>query len=153
MGVISPSPVVVNNKWDCVWSIKLNRNPQSEVHWRRLFHTNNSIVIQHSYGTAAPLRLDSSSLSRETPLVFQLQEKEVVLFVCLFVCFTKTCIFFFFFFLVFLFFKYIYWLCYYSCPIAPFPLTPLHPAHPLPSTFPPYSSCPWVILIIFYILM
>ena len=26
------------------------------------------------------------------------------------------------------------------------PLTPLHPAHPLPSTFPPYSSCPWVIL-------
>ena len=27
------------------------------------------------------------------------------------------------------------------------PLTPLHPAHPLPPTFPPYSSCPWVILI------
>ena len=23
--------------------------------------------------------------------------------------------------------------------------TPLHPAHPLPPTFPPYSSCPWVI--------
>ena len=27
------------------------------------------------------------------------------------------------------------------------PFTPLHPAHPLPPTFPPYSSCPWVILI------
>ena len=27
------------------------------------------------------------------------------------------------------------------------PLTPLHPAHPTPLTFPPYSSCPWVILI------
>ena len=27
------------------------------------------------------------------------------------------------------------------------PLTPLHPAYPLPPTFPPYSSCPWVILI------
>ena len=26
-------------------------------------------------------------------------------------------------------------------------LTPLHPADPLPPTFPPYSSCPWVILI------
>ena len=25
------------------------------------------------------------------------------------------------------------------------PFTPLHPAHPLPPTFPPYSSCPWVI--------
>ena len=25
--------------------------------------------------------------------------------------------------------------------------TPLHPAHSLPPTFPPYSSCPWVILI------
>ena len=25
--------------------------------------------------------------------------------------------------------------------------TQLHPAHPLPPTFPPYSSCPWVILI------
>ena len=25
------------------------------------------------------------------------------------------------------------------------PLTPLHPAHPLPPTFPPHSSCPWVI--------
>ena len=24
---------------------------------------------------------------------------------------------------------------------------PLHPAHPLPPKFPPYSSCPWVILI------
>ena len=24
------------------------------------------------------------------------------------------------------------------------PFTPLHPAHPLPPTFPPYSSCPWV---------
>ena len=27
------------------------------------------------------------------------------------------------------------------------PFTPLHPAHSLPPTFPPYSSCPWVILI------
>ena len=27
------------------------------------------------------------------------------------------------------------------------PPTPLHPAHALPPTFPPYSSCPWVILI------
>ena len=25
--------------------------------------------------------------------------------------------------------------------------TQLHPAHPLPPTLPPYSSCPWVILI------
>ena len=31
--------------------------------------------------------------------------------------------------------------------VVPFPPTPLHPAHPLPPTFPPYSSCPWVILI------
>ena len=27
------------------------------------------------------------------------------------------------------------------------PFTQLHPAHPLPPTFPPYSSCAWVILI------
>ena len=27
------------------------------------------------------------------------------------------------------------------------PPTLLHPAHPLPPTVPPYSSCPWVILI------
>ena len=27
------------------------------------------------------------------------------------------------------------------------PFTQLHPAHPLPPTSPPYSSCPWVILI------
>ena len=27
------------------------------------------------------------------------------------------------------------------------PFTQLHPAQPLPPTFPPYSSCPWVILI------
>ena len=27
------------------------------------------------------------------------------------------------------------------------PFTQLHPARPLPPTFPPYSSCPWVILI------
>ena len=27
------------------------------------------------------------------------------------------------------------------------PFTQLHPAHPLPPTFPPYSSCSWVILI------
>ena len=27
------------------------------------------------------------------------------------------------------------------------PFTQLHPVHPLPPIFPPYSSCPWVILI------
>ena len=27
------------------------------------------------------------------------------------------------------------------------PFTQLHPAHHLPPTFPPYSSCPWIILI------
>ena len=27
------------------------------------------------------------------------------------------------------------------------PFIQLHPAHPLPPTFPPYSSCPWVIFI------
>ena len=48
--------------------------------------------------------------------------------------------------LIVFFKKYIYWLCYYSCPISP-PFTPLHPAHLLPPTFPPYSSCPCVILI------
>ena len=42
------------------------------------------------------------------------------------------------------FFWYIYWLCNYSCPIS---APSLHLAHPLPPTFPPYSSCPWVILI------
>ena len=36
----------------------------------------------------------------------------------------------------------------YAITVVPFPpFTPLHPAHPLPATFPPYSSCPWVILI------
>ena len=36
----------------------------------------------------------------------------------------------------------------YAITVVPFPpLTPLHPAYPLPPTFPPYSSCPWVILI------
>ena len=29
-------------------------------------------------------------------------------------------------------------------PIFP-PLPPLHLTHPLPSTFPPFSSCPWVL--------
>ena len=34
----------------------------------------------------------------------------------------------------------------YAITIDPFPaFTPLHPAYPLPPTFPPYSSCPWVI--------
>ena len=32
-----------------------------------------------------------------------------------------------------------YWLCCYSCPIPPLP------AHPLPSAFPHFSSCPWVV--------
>ena len=36
----------------------------------------------------------------------------------------------------------------YAITVVPFPPhTPLDPAHPLPPTFPPYSSCPWVILI------
>ena len=36
----------------------------------------------------------------------------------------------------------------YTVTVVPFPpLTPLRPAYPLPPTFPPYSSCPWVILI------
>ena len=43
----------------------------------------------------------------------------------------------------FLFFNIFYWLCYYSCPI--FPLYSLPPYTPLPSTFPPLTSCPWVI--------
>ena len=35
----------------------------------------------------------------------------------------------------------------YAITVVPFPSpTPLHSAHPLPPTFPPYSSCPWVIL-------
>ena len=29
--------------------------------------------------------------------------------------------------------------------LSHFTPTPLHPAPPLPPTFPPYSSCPWVI--------
>ena len=41
--------------------------------------------------------------------------------------------------------KNIYWLCYYSCPISPLHSTPSCP--PPPSHIPPYSSCPWVILI------
>ena len=43
------------------------------------------------------------------------------------------------------FLKYIYWLCYYSCPIPP----PIHSILPTPPSYisPPYSSCPWVILI------
>ena len=44
------------------------------------------------------------------------------------------------------FLKYIYWLCYYSCLISRLPhSTPS--CTPLPSHIPPYSSCPWVILI------
>ena len=36
----------------------------------------------------------------------------------------------------------------YAITVVPFtPFTSLHPAHPLPPTFPPYTSCPWVILI------
>ena len=46
----------------------------------------------------------------------------------------------------FLFFYIFHWLCYYSCPILPL-FIPLCPAHPLPPTLPPFSSCPWVILI------
>ena len=36
----------------------------------------------------------------------------------------------------------------YAITVVPFlpPFTPLHPAQPHPPTFPPYSSCPWVIL-------
>ena len=37
----------------------------------------------------------------------------------------------------------------YAITVVPFhhPFTPLHPAHLLPPTFPPYTSCPLVILI------
>ena len=37
----------------------------------------------------------------------------------------------------------------YAITVVPFPatLTPLHSAYPLPPTVPPYSSCPWVILL------
>ena len=36
----------------------------------------------------------------------------------------------------------------YAITVVPFPpLRALHPAHSFPPTFPPYSSCPWVILI------
>ena len=37
----------------------------------------------------------------------------------------------------------------YGITVVPFPtpLTPLYPAHLLPPTFPPYSSCSWIILI------
>ena len=42
--------------------------------------------------------------------------------------------------------KYIYWLCYYSCPFSHPPYsTPTCP--PPPSHIPPYTLCPWVILI------
>ena len=45
------------------------------------------------------------------------------------------------------FFKKIYWLIM-LLQLSHFPpFTQLHPAHLLPPTFPPYSSCPWVILI------
>ena len=34
----------------------------------------------------------------------------------------------------------------YAITVVPFPpFTQLHPAYPVPPTFPPYSSCPWVI--------
>ena len=66
--------------------------------------------------------------------------------------------YFFFFLVVFLlfFFLFIYLFIYfnifidYAITVVPFP--PLHSTphtHPLPPTFPPYSSCPWVILISF----
>ena len=57
----------------------------------------------------------------------------------------EKCVFYFI--LFYLFFKNIF--IDYAITLVPFPapLTPLHPAHPLPPTFPPYSSCPWVILI------
>ena len=32
----------------------------------------------------------------------------------------------------------------YAITVVPLP-PPSHPVHPLPPTFPPYSSCPWVI--------
>ena len=44
------------------------------------------------------------------------------------------------------FFWYIYWLCYYSCPISAPSLNSILPTPSLPHS-PPYSSCPWVILI------
>ena len=50
-----------------------------------------------------------------------------------------------FYFYFYYFFKYIYWLCYYSSPIPPPSLHSILPTPP--SHTPPYSSCPWVILI------
>ena len=50
--------------------------------------------------------------------------------------------------LYFLFFYFLIYLLIMLLGLSHFhPFTQLHPAHPLPPTFPPYSSCPWVILI------
>ena len=58
----------------------------------------------------------------------------------------KLCYFFLFFlFVCFLFFWYILIMLLQLSLFRPF--TQLHPVQPLPPTFPPYSSCPWVILI------
>ena len=46
----------------------------------------------------------------------------------------------------FLFLSIFYRLCYYSCPISPPSLNSILPTPSLPHS-PPYSSCPWVILI------
>ena len=46
----------------------------------------------------------------------------------------------------FSFFKYILLIMLLQLSHFP-PFTQLHPAHLLPPIFPPYSSCPWVILI------
>ena len=46
----------------------------------------------------------------------------------------------------FCFVWYIYWLCYYSCPISAPSLNSILPTPSLPHS-PPYSSCPWVILV------
>ena len=52
------------------------------------------------------------------------------------------------FFILFFFFFCLIYLLIMLLQLSHFrPFTQLHPAHPLPPIFPPYSSCPWVILI------
>ena len=63
-------------------------------------------------------------------------------------CFMSLCAFSFFIFLLFFIFLFFNIFIDYAITVVPFPpFTPLHPVHPLPPTLPPYSSCPWVILI------
>ena len=47
------------------------------------------------------------------------------------------------------YFPILFLICFidYAITVVPPPFIPLCPAHPLPPTFPPFSSCPWVIYI------